>query len=74
MTKMKRPDNEDFMEKVPTATCALRDRSIVSIERVYTPNTFYMKSAVSNIVYHKYHKFLYSWKSIRHVKNACCLG
>ena len=36
----------DVMKKVPTATCALRDRLIVSIERVYTPNTFYMESAV----------------------------
>ena len=36
----------DFMKKVPTATCALRDRYIVSIERVYTLSTFYMKSAV----------------------------
>ena len=35
------------MEKVPTATCALRDRYIVSIERVYTPSAFYMKLAVS---------------------------
>ena len=36
----------NFMKKVPTATCALRDRQIVSIERVYTPSTFYMKFAV----------------------------
>ena len=36
----------DFMKKVPTATFALRDRYIASIERVYTPSTFYMKSAV----------------------------
>ena len=36
----------DFMKKVPTATCALRFRQIVSIERVYTPRTFFMKSAV----------------------------
>ena len=36
------------MKKVPTATCALRDRQIVSIERVYTPITSYMKSAVPN--------------------------
>ena len=34
------------MKKVPTATCALRDRNVVSIERVNTPSTFYMKSAV----------------------------
>ena len=34
------------MKKVPTATSALRDRYIVSIERVYTPSTFYMKSSV----------------------------
>ena len=39
-------DTGDFMKKVPTATCALRDRYIVSIERVYTHSTFYMKSAV----------------------------
>ena len=37
----------DFMKKVPSATCALRDRWIVSIEQVYTTSTFYMKSAVS---------------------------
>ena len=37
----------DFMKNVPTATCALVDRQIVSIERVYTPSTFYMKSSVS---------------------------
>ena len=36
----------DFMKKVPKATFALRDRQIVSIERVYTPSTFYMKTAV----------------------------
>ena len=36
----------DFMKKVLTTTCALKDRYIVSIERVYTPSTFYMKSAV----------------------------
>ena len=36
----------DFMKKVPTATCALRDRKIDFIERVYTSSTFYMKSAV----------------------------
>ena len=34
------------MKKVLTATCALRDREIVSNERVYTPSTFYMQSAV----------------------------
>ena len=34
------------MKKVPTATCALKDRKIVSIERVYTPSNFYMKSVV----------------------------
>ena len=39
-------DTGDFMKNVPTATCALRDRQIVSIELVYTPSTFYMKSAV----------------------------
>ena len=37
----------DFMKKVLPATCALRDRWIVSIEQVYTPSTFYMKSAVA---------------------------
>ena len=36
----------DFMKKVPTATCALRYRQKVYIERVYTPSTYYMKSAV----------------------------
>ena len=36
------------MRKVPTATCALRDRYIVAIEGVYTPSTFYRKSAVSD--------------------------
>ena len=40
----------DFMKKVPTATCALRDRWIVSIERVYTPTSFYMESAVSTYI------------------------
>jgi len=43
------PENQsstgDFMKKVLTATCALRDR-IVSIEQVYTPSTFYMNLAV----------------------------
>jgi len=38
------------MKKVPTATCVLGDRYIVSIERVYTPSTFYMKSAVCHFV------------------------
>ena len=39
------------MKKVPTATCALRDRWMVSIEWVYTPGTFFffMKSAVSDM-------------------------
>ena len=37
----------DFMKKVPTATCAFRDKYIISIECVYTPSTFYMKSAVA---------------------------
>ena len=37
----------EFMKKVAPATCALRDRQIVSIEqRVYTPSTFYMKPVV----------------------------
>ena len=36
----------DFMKKVPTATCALRDRQIFSTERVHTTSTFYMKSSV----------------------------
>ena len=40
------------MKKVPTATFSLRDRYIVSIERVYTPSTFYMKSAVCIHVSH----------------------
>ena len=35
------------MKKVPTATCALMDRNIVSIERVKTPSTFYVKSSLS---------------------------
>ena len=39
------------MKKVPTATCALRGRKIVSIEQVYTPSTFYMKSAVAQKYY-----------------------
>ena len=34
------------MKKVPTATCALSNRYIVSIEWVYTPSTFNMKSVV----------------------------
>ena len=38
----------DFIKKVPTATCALKDRWIVSIEQVYSPSTFYMKLAVCN--------------------------
>ena len=41
----------DFMKKIPTATCALRDRYIVSIERVFTTSTFYMKSTVPVPVY-----------------------
>ena len=43
-------DTGDFIKKVLTATCALRDRQIVSIERVYTSSTFYMKSAVFNLL------------------------
>ena len=39
-----------FHEKGPTATCALRDRYIVSIEWVYTSSNFYMKSAVYTYV------------------------
>ena len=39
----------NFMKKVPTATCALGDRWIVSIERVYAPSTFNMKSAVAEL-------------------------
>ena len=39
------------MKKVPTATCAFRDRWIVSIERVYTQRTFYMKSAVLKFIF-----------------------
>ena len=38
------------MKKVLLATWALRDRSIVSIELVYTPSTFFMKSAVAKTV------------------------
>ena len=34
------------MKKVPKLPVCTRDRLIVSIERVYTPSTFYMKSAV----------------------------
>ena len=34
------------MKKVLTAACALRERKIVSIERLYTSSTFHMKSAV----------------------------
>ena len=37
------------MKMVPTATYALRNRKIVSIEGVYAPSTFYMKSAVYNL-------------------------
>ena len=36
----------DFMSKVPQLPVCTRDRSIVSIERVYTQSTKYMKSAV----------------------------
>ena len=32
--------------QILTDSCAVRDRQIVSIERVYTPSTFYMKLAV----------------------------
>ena len=42
VTSLSKLDSGDFMKKVTTATCALRDRWIVSIERVYTPRTFYM--------------------------------
>ena len=41
----------DFIKKVLTATCGLRDRQIVSIEQVYTPSTFYMKPAVYSYLY-----------------------
>ena len=40
----------DFMKNVPTANCALRDGQIVSIEGVYTPSTFYIKSVVAEAV------------------------
>ena len=45
----------DFMKKVPQLPVCTRDRQIVSIERVYAPSTFYMKSSVdkyrvSNVV------------------------
>ena len=40
----------DFMKKVPTAASALRDRKIASIERVYTPSTFYKKSDVPGVI------------------------
>ena len=53
------------MKKVLTATCALRDRYIVSIERLYTPSTFYMKSAVVNkedMVCYEIVYFLYDFK------------
>ena len=36
------------MKKVPQLPVCTMDRLIVSIERVYTPSTFYMKSFVSN--------------------------
>ena len=39
----------DFMKKVPTATCALRDRYIVSIEGVYTPRTFFYEISCTYI-------------------------
>ena len=47
----------NFMKNVPTATCALMDRLIVSIERVSTPSTFYMKSAVPHLVHCMYRPF-----------------
>ena len=50
----------DFMKMVPTATCALRDRQIISLERVYTPSTFYMKSAVFQPVQIKLQYYLMS--------------
>ena len=37
-----------FHEKGTLPTCVPMDRLIVPFERVYTPSTFYMKSAVSN--------------------------
>ena len=39
-------DTGDFMKRYTQLPCALRDRQIVSIERVYTLSTFYIKSAV----------------------------
>ena len=35
------------MKKVPQLPVCTRDRQIISIERVYTPSTFYMKSPVA---------------------------
>ena len=40
----------DFIKKLPEANYALRNRLIISIERVYTSSTFYMKSALAQMV------------------------
>ena len=40
----------DFMKKVFQLPVCTKDREIVSIERVYTPSTFYMQSSVAQIV------------------------
>ena len=40
------PIYREFHEKGTPSYLCLRDRQIVSIGRVYTPSTFYMKSAV----------------------------
>jgi len=43
----------DFMKKVPQLPVWARDRQIVSIDRVYTPSTFYMKSSVHHFLSQK---------------------
>ena len=68
----------DFMKKVPTATCALIDRQIqiVSIERVYTPSTFYMKSAVAEGTFfmHSLVALFVSVDDIYHILIQWCFG
>ena len=55
----------EFMKKVHTTTCALRDRKIVSIERVYTSSMYllYEISCISiNDIYDMYMYNVYQYE------------
>ena len=46
-------------KKYPQLSVCTRDRKIVSIERVYTPSTLYMKSAVLELSIHLLQYFFF---------------